>query len=132
MWKKKTTGQAQARVSKATGPLARPCQVEVLRRGLAVTAALSAATGTAATSAPTTTATLLSTRSGTIPALRCAGSCRCGHCLFTVLRFLGIRLVVDLETFNLVFVVIVEVGSAFEGNGVLGGGSLTLRACTAC
>src|SRR5215469_13695897 len=92
----------------------------LIQQRLAVASALPA-TGTAAAAA-TTAATTLLAAGRTVATLR-SGSAGCsGHCLFGFIR-LRLHLVVDVEVF---FLIVVEVGSALEGDGVLGRRALAL------
>ena len=105
---------------KTTGPRLRAALlIPFVQRGLlTVAATLLSATGTTATAATTTATTLLLITAGTIAALGGRRTCRCGHSLFALFGFIGIRFVIDFEAFRL-FVIIIEVGSALESDGVL-------------
>ena len=108
---------------------ARPCRGFWFETGLAVSASrLSATAATWATSATTTATALLSTSTctcGTVASLRCGGASGRGNGLFAFLYLVGIRLVVDLEAFRFV-VILVEIGSALEGDGRLAGRTFAL------
>src|SRR5581483_3109843 len=101
---------------------AQPLAFVCLEQELAVAATLRrAATGTAAASATTAATALSLTACGTIAALRCTLACDCGNGFaFGLVGLFSIQLVLDFD----IFFVFVEVGSALEGNGVLGGGTL--------
>ena len=122
--------RADPQVQKRTGPRKRgPARGFWFEAGLAVSASrLSATATTRATSATTTATALLSAGActcGTVASLRCGGASGRGHGLFAFLYLVGILLVIDLEAFRFV-VILIEVGSALEGDGRLGGRTLAL------
>lgn len=102
-----------------------PANLSRLPRRLAVAATLRCTTAAATTrtaSAASATATLLST-GRTVATLRSGGASRRGHRLFhtfglfTFLGLIGVKLIVDLDVIG--FVVVIEIGSAFQSDGAL-------------